>query len=590
MCGGRGRMRPGPRQLRPFQKQAQLARFAAVRRAPADAAGRNGAASSDLLASVPRARPRDGTRARSSLVLRAILSRARRAKRPHPGPDVGLGRARNRAMSRLARNFVYNLAGVGLPLVFAVAAVPLLARFAGLPRLGFLTIAWALIGYLGFLDLGLSRVVARRMAAAASDAHLADEVRLMRRLVVVLGVGGAAAAGLLALLTPDRWLAREHLPAELVDEVRLAWVLLVATLPLLLVSNIWRGAMEGRQAFAQVNLYRLAFGVWTYGAPLLVVTWQPSLPAMIGIIVAGRVALAWLHWRWCDRHLPSPNGRLATIGAAVSGPALGGALREGGWITLSNAVSPLMVVADRLVLGTFLPLAAVAAYAVPQEIALRLLIVPAALAITVFPAVASLAGAGAPAAGLVRRAMRVALAVTLPFAFVLALLAEPILALWMGAAFAAESAVVLKLLMVGIVVNAPAQIVFASLQATARARTTALLHVGELLPYAALLLVAGSAFGVVGAALAWSVRVIVDALILFLLARADDRSAVDRRFVGGTLLALSAVALGGWAHFLDWPVTAAMIAVAAAAAALAALLDRDDRSALLGLLPWTRQP
>lgn len=493
-------------------------------------------------------------------------------------------------MARLARHFVYNLAGVGLPLVFAVAAVPLLARFAGLPRLGFLTIAWALIGYLGFLDLGLSRVTARRIAAAATDVQLVAEVHLMRRLVVVLAVGGAAAACLLAVVTPDRWLAREHLPADLVDEVRLAWVLLVATLPLLLVSNVWRGAMEGRQAFAQVNLYRLAFGVWMYGAPLLVVPWQPTLPSMIGIIVAGRAGLTWLHWRWCRRHLPSLHGSVARINAAASGPALGGALREGGWITLSNAVGPLMVVADRFVLGAFLPLAAVAAYAVPQEVGLRLLIVPAALAITVFPAVASLAGAGAAAAGLVRRAMRIALAVTLPCTFVLALLAEPLLTLWMGASFAVDSAAVLKILMVGIVVNAPAQIVFTSLQATARARTTALLHVGELLPYAALLLVAVSAFGIVGAALAWSVRVIVDAVILFVLARRDDLSAVGGRFVGGTLLAVTAVAMAGAADGFDQPLVGAVLAMALAAAALAVLLDRDDRLALLGMLPWTRRP
>lgn len=492
-------------------------------------------------------------------------------------------------MPHVARNFIYNLGGMGLPLLVAVVAVPLLARFAGLPRLGFLTIAWALIGYLGFLDLGLSRVVARRVAAAGSAAQLAAEVRLVRRLVTVLAVGGAAAAGLLALLTPDRWLAGQHLPAELVEEVRLSWVLLVSTLPLLLVSNIWRGAMEGRQAFAQVNLYRLAFGVWMFGAPLLIVLWQPTLPAMIAGIVAGRVGLTWLHWRWCDRHLPPARGSVNRSDTATSSLALSSALREGGWITLANAVGPLMVVADRFVLGAFLPLAAVAAYAVPQEVAMRLLIVPAALAITVFPAVASLAGAGAAGAVLVRRAMRVAMVVTLPFTFVLALLATPILTLWMGAVFAAESAAVLKILMVGVTVNAPAQIVFTSLQATARARTTACLLLYELVPYAALLLLAVSAFGIVGAALAWSIRVIVDAVILFCLARADDRSAVDRRFVAGAVLATGAVALGAAAQYLDQPAMWGAAALVLVAMAIAALVDRDDVSALLKLLPWTHR-
>jgi O-antigen/teichoic acid export membrane protein len=486
-------------------------------------------------------------------------------------------------MPALARHFIYNLLGVGLPLLLAVVAMPLLAALVGLARLGFLTIAWALIGYLGFLDLGLSRVTARRVAAASTAEALAQEVRLMQRLVRVLAAGGIVVGAVLATLTPDRWLAAEHLPAALGAEVRLSWLLLVATLPLLLISNIWRGAMEGRQAFAAVNLYRLLFGAWMFGAPVVVAVVSPALPALIGVIVAGRVVLTWLHWRWCRRHLPRPVAP-APGGAA---PSLGEALREGGWITLSNAVGPLMVVADRFILGALMPLAAVAAYAVPQEVALRLLIVPAALAITIFPAVAALGQGRAHGGDLVPRAMRASTAITLPFAFTLALFATPLLTLWMGADFAADSALVLKILMVGIAVNAPAQIVFSALQARARARTTALLHVVELLPYALLLWLAVSRLGIAGAALAWSLRVIADAVILMAIARAGDATAVDLRFGLAALATLVSVALAGVADAAAGALPWAMAAVTTALLAWAALLDRRDVDALRSMLQRT---
>ena len=483
-------------------------------------------------------------------------------------------------MARLTRHFVYNLLGVTLPLALAVVAVPLLAQSAGLARLGFLTIAWALIGYLGFLDLGLSRVMARRIAAAADAAQLAEELRVMRRLVRLLAVGGAVIGAVLALATPDKWLASRYLPPDLAAEVRIAWVLIVATLPMLLVSNIWRGAMEGRQAFGEVNLYRLLFGAWMYGAPVVVAQWSPTLPALIGVIVVGRAVLTWLHWRWCARHLPHPPHD----GTVTALPPVAAALKEGGWITLSNAVGPLMVVSDRFILGVVLPLAAVAAYAVPQEVALRLLVLPAALAITIFPAVASLAGAGAEASVLVRRAMRVAMAVTLPATFILALLATPVLTFWMGADFAADSASVLKILMIGIVVNAPAQIVFSSLQATGRARTTAVLHVSELLPYVLVLWLAVSAFGPVGAAIAWSLRVVVDAFILMMIARSDDRAAVDARFLLAALTSMAAVGLAGAASLLASPPLGAAGATALALLAVALMFNRDDRAVLFAAL------
>ena len=81
---------------------------------------------------------------------------------------VGCGASMNRlaAAWRRAgvRNFALNLAGNVVPMMVALASFPMLSRLAGIERLGVLGLTWALIGYLSLLDLGLTRVVVRRVA------------------------------------------------------------------------------------------------------------------------------------------------------------------------------------------------------------------------------------------------------------------------------------------------------------------------------------------------------------------------------------------------------------------------------------------
>jgi O-antigen/teichoic acid export membrane protein len=105
-----------------------------------------------------------------------------------------------------------------------------------------------------------------------------------------------------------------------------------------------------------------------------------------------------------------------------------------------------------------------------------------------------------------------------PLAVMLALGAHDILQLWMGEAFAAEGSVVLKLLAVGLLANSYAHVPFAAIQAANRPDITAKLHVAEGLLYLPLLLVLTQAQGIRGAALAWTLRVGFDALVLTVLA------------------------------------------------------------------------
>ena len=78
------------------------------------------------------------------------------------------------------RFFLFNLLGNVLPILTALVAVPVIARYAGVDRLGALGVVWGLIGYFGFLDFGLSRVVTRRVAIALERNRAEEELTELR--------------------------------------------------------------------------------------------------------------------------------------------------------------------------------------------------------------------------------------------------------------------------------------------------------------------------------------------------------------------------------------------------------------------------
>src|SRR5437667_11545033 len=92
----------------------------------------------------------------------------------------------------LARNALYNVLGQALPLVVGLAAIPVTLRSLGEARFGLLGLAWAILGYVGVLDLGLGRATTKFVAE-----HLAagDTVRLRR--VATLAVASQTVMGVL---------------------------------------------------------------------------------------------------------------------------------------------------------------------------------------------------------------------------------------------------------------------------------------------------------------------------------------------------------------------------------------------------------
>jgi len=438
----------------------------------------------------------------------------------------------------LARNVIWNLIGNGAPMFVAVFSIPILIHGLGKDRFGVLALAWALIGYASLFDLGLGRaltqLVARKMGAG-EDHEVPTLVWTSLLLMLLLGLAGTLVA---VLLSP--WLVHRALnvPAALQRETLQSFYLLGLSIPMVISTAGLRGLLEAHQKFGLINTLRIPLGIYSFASPLLVLPFSTSLFPVVGVLVAGRIVGWAVHLLLCFRVVPELRERIAWHGAAA-GPLL----RFGGWMTVSNIVSPLMVTLDRFLIGAMVSMTAVAYYATPYELVTKLLIIPGALVGVMFPAFsASFSQDRARTAALYSRCVKYVFLILFPAVLLTVGLAQNGLTLWLGADFAQHSSRVLQWLAAGVFLNSLAQVPLALVQGVGRPDLTAMLHLVELPFYLLGLWWLISTYGVEGAAIAWTARVGVDAFILFVMAK--------RSFLGTTLVT-SRVALVSMAAVLS---------------------------------------
>jgi O-antigen/teichoic acid export membrane protein len=413
----------------------------------------------------------------------------------------------------LARNSMLNALGQVLPLLVALPAVPYVLHGTGAERFAILTLAWTLIGYFGFLDLGLGRA-ATRFAAAAVGSGRTGELRPIvwssLSIQVVMGMFGAALIAVAAPFVVHTLLRIAD--TGLAAEATRSLTAVALGLPLVLVSGTWSGVLEAHQRFDLINAVRVPANIATLAVPTIGVALGWTLPAMVYGIVAGRalamLVFAALAWRVA--------GGLAPV--RPHGSTLGHLLRYGGWLTVSLLAVPLLTYAERLLVGGLRSLDELAWYAVAYEIVARTAIIPSAIAFTLFPAFSHAQQQGSGTAALFRRPLRLLFLLEWPLLAAFWLFAGEILHVWVGAE-AAAGASALRLLALAFFLNAFSQIALAGVQGLGRPDLKAKLDVIEVPLFVACAALLIPRYGIAGAAAAKLAITIIDTVALFAFAR-----------------------------------------------------------------------
>ncbi|MCP4685028.1 MAG: flippase [bacterium] len=488
----------------------------------------------------------------------------------------------------LARNSIYNIVGRILPMAVALVTIPFLIDGLGVERFGVLTLAWLTVGYFGVFDLGIGRATTKFVAEATAQRDTARlSTMIWTPLMMLIGLG--VLGGLVAFaITP--WLVEDvlNIPIALQQESRGAFFMLAASMPFVLGTSGARGVLEGQHRFGMVNALRVPASSFTFVAPVLVMLISNDLFHIVGVLVAGRAVMFFLHLQVCLS--PLSGGR----GPRLPEPQMVRQLLSfGGWLTISTLVGSLLGFGylDRFVISSLLDLSAVTYYSTPFEMVLKILLPVAGFMGVMFPVFSAYAANHKEELRYLHaQAVKFLLTCLSPVVIVLLAFAGPALDLWLGEEFVRESTLLLQLMAVGVLICGLSSVPAGAMQALGRPDLMAKLVLIETPIYACLTVLCTIEWGTVGTAAVWVIWQVVHTTILFRMdyrllppKTAGYRSGIARVFIGVVV-----VAVGGFAcSFIADIIVRSLVTLTFAALLMVAhwrlLLDDENRAKVLRL-------
>lgn len=403
------------------------------------------------------------------------------------------------------KNSYWNILAIIIPTAVAIPALGLLARLLGVESFGVFTLMFAFLGYASLFDMGLSRALVRSISINRASPTDIKEFLLVASILVC---GIACLIGIFIYLFKNQIVEVFNVTPNVGIDVLKSLNYVSFSLPFLLLNIVWQSYLEGLERFKELSLLKVIANILVSIAPVLFVYLQSSIVmAVVGLLLA-RVVSFLIFYIYVSLEL---SKNIITSVKYFNKVKLRELFKFGGWLTISNLISPMMVYFDRFVLSSGVGAASAAMYTAPAEIISKMLMIPSAISKSIFPKLSSNMDKK-----IANFSFLLMFFVSIAMALPLFIISSWVLKVWLGNGFEAAS-LTLKILLVGFVFNSLAQIPYTCIQAKGFSNITAKLHMAEVIPYFGLLYFLISHYSYNGAAIAWTTRVIIDFLILGIL-------------------------------------------------------------------------
>jgi len=364
-----------------------------------------------------------------------------------PESATALGKERGQ---RFVANVLWNWLGTGVSLFIGLALSPYLILKLGADGYGVWALTFSLVEYYWLFDLGFRSATVKFVAHYSAIGDEEQVRSVVSTAFVYSAIAGAAILGIVAAAggKADRFF---QIPASLRGDFRTLVVLITLSWCLGLVFNIFNACVEAVQKFEYSNKASIvAAAVRALGQAVLL-SLGFKLIAVGTVVVVSQAIGYGANYFYYRRLFPCVRIR---PGCARLSKA-----REMASFGLHTFVmtisSQLLNQGAPLAIGHFLPAMFVGFYALPVRLLQYTVELVARIGIVTNTNAAELAARGRSdeLTGLAVYANRYALVVFAPLAIWMGVFGRRLLELWVGSAFAAQSAPVLAILLGGFVVG-----------------------------------------------------------------------------------------------------------------------------------------
>lgn len=413
----------------------------------------------------------------------------------------------------IAKNTLYNLLGNVVPIIFAILFIPLLIKGLGTERFGILSLAWMIIGYFGFFDFGIGRGLTKIVAEKIGLNQTKEIAKIFWSSVFLMFAVSLIAALILSLFIPSI-VNLFNISSKYRQETIDTFYILALSIPIVTTMAALRGTLEAYQKFAIINILRVFLGGITFLGPIIVLIISNSLFWIVVFLIFIRIVIWSLYLNQCFKTNNAIRHEIKFDFYSIK-PVLKFSI----WITIGNIVVPVILYSDRFLIGVLISAAAITFYVTPYELVTRLMMIPVALSGVLFPLFSAGFFSNPEVTKIIfLRGVKFTFLIMFPFVLVLVTFSYEAISIWLGKEFANNSSLILQLLAIGILMNSLSLIPNNFFQGIGKPRIPTLINLIEFPIYIFTMWQLITIYGILGAALAFMLMAIIDAIAMYAVA------------------------------------------------------------------------
>jgi O-antigen/teichoic acid export membrane protein len=429
--------------------------------------------------------------------------------------------------TKVVKGSLWTLAGQVAPIAVSLVTTPFVIRMLGAEGYGVYVLAGLIPAYLLFADLGMGMASTKFGSEAFGKGDPSEEARVVRTAALITLAGALPLAAAIFLFS-NELAAALNIPGPLLGQASIAFKFASITFLFFVLNTVVNTPQLARLRMDLNTLVNAGTRIaGLLAAPFVIYLGWGVAGAVLALTVSTVVAFVG-HAAVSGRL----NPRLFEL--SIDRRLVRPMLKFGGVLALSSIAGVLLAQLEKLVLTKQTSVEQLAYYSVAFTFAGAAALFGQAMSQSIVPAYSQLLAPEkrSQLVGLFSLAVRVSIFGLPPLLVTLFVIARPFFTIWAGPDFGRESTLPFYILLCGLLFNLNAYVPSGLILASGRSDLVAKLYWIELVPYIALMFFLTGRYGAVGAAAAWSIRVVVDALIFFWLVRRiyDVRVGIGRQW------------------------------------------------------------
>lgn len=422
-------------------------------------------------------------------------------------------------IEKIFKNSALNVLSGVFPFVFFIALTPKTLEIIGLELFGVYTILCSIILIVGSIDFGVSRTI---LLTISNDKALGlnnnfQTLMIAKNLVHII----SAIYFILGSVVITIIIIYGRLSADINVAAIMALFGSIATLE----TSTHRSILEVNDRFVSLNLVRTVIACFLPLAPLLpVFSVNHPLSSALFWVALSRCVGAAVYISSTNRHrrplqfAPANNIKKSSIVQFID---------RSKYVGVTNILSLVMTYSDRFLIASFVSIAAMANYVIAYDTVTKVWLVMGALSSAILPRLASENRANRSNLNdksVIHQVRLLIVVACIAPCVAIALFANVIFELWLGAAYNAETSSIAMFLALGVALNCMTQLNFNLLQINGGERHGVALQIMNLSAWGIFCLAFVPIYGVLAAAAAFLARMILDSV---LVARACKKNNVS---------------------------------------------------------------